>query len=135
MENNEDGILLEARANETEIMEFIIDGNLYGINAAKACEIMPSTPVHPMPRVHPAVEEIFKPRDIMATAVDPPEYFSGYTEPKGEKDPFIITSLNKIHIAFHVHTVVRTNHISWRDIQKLDNTVSGGTSGIATGTA
>ena len=41
MENNKDGILLETGTNEIEIMEFTIDGNLYGINVAKVREIMP----------------------------------------------------------------------------------------------
>ena len=121
MENNKDGILLETGTNEIEIMEFTIDGNLYGINVAKVREIMLSAPVHPMPHAHPAVEGIFKPRDIVITVVDLPEYLSGHTEPKGEKDLFIITNFNKMHIAFRVHTVVGISRISWRDIQKPDN--------------
>lgn len=60
MENNKDGILLETGTNEIEIMEFTIDGNLYGINVAKVREIMLSAPVHPA-HAHPAVEGIFKP--------------------------------------------------------------------------
>ena len=135
MENNKDGILLETGTNEIEIMEFTIDGNLYGINVAKVREIMLSAPVHPMPHAHPAVEGIFKPRDIVITVVDLPEYLSGHTEPKGEKDLFIITNFNKMHIAFRVHTVVGISRISWRDIQKPDNTVSGGADGVATGIA
>ena len=110
MENNKDGILLETGTNEIEIMEFTIDGNLYGINVAKVREIMLSAPVHPMPHAHPAVEGIFKPRDIVITVVDLPEYLSG-------------------------HTVVGISRISWRDIQKPDNTVSGGADGVATGIA
>ena len=113
MENNKDGILLETGTNEIEIMEFTIDGNLYGINVAKVREIMLSAPVHPMPHAHPAVEGIFKPRDIVITVVDLPEYLSGHTEPKGEKDLFIITNFNKMHIAFRVHTVVGISRISW----------------------
>ena len=111
MENNKDGILLETGTNEIEIMEFTIDGNLYGINVAKVREIMLSAPVHPMPHAHPAVEGIFKPRDIVITVVDLPEYLSGHTEPKGEKDLFIITNFNKMHIAFRVHTVVGISRI------------------------
>lgn len=51
MENNKDGILLETGTNEIEIMEFTIDGNLYGINVAKVREIMLSAPCTqcPMP--------------------------------------------------------------------------------------
>ena len=135
MENNKNGILLETGTNEIEIMEFTIDGTLYGINVAKVREIMMSAPVHPMPHSHPAVEGIFKPRDIVITVVDLPKYLSGEGEPKGEKDLFIITNFNKIFIAFRVHTVVGISRISWRDIQKPDNTVSGGPDGVATGIA
>ena len=34
-EEHNSGILLESGTNEIEIMEFTIDGNLYGINVAK----------------------------------------------------------------------------------------------------
>ena len=71
-------ILLETGTNEIEIMEFTIDGNLYGINVAKVREILMSAPVHPMPHSHPAVEGIFKPRDIVITVVDLPKYLSGH---------------------------------------------------------
>lgn len=135
MENNKNGILLETGTNEIEIMEFTIDGTLYGINVAKVREIMMSAPVHPMPHSHPAVEGIFKPRDTVITVVDLPKYLNGEGEPKGEKDLFIITNFNKIFIAFRVHTVVGISRISWRDIQKPDNTVSGGPDGVATGIA
>ena len=81
------------------------------------------------------MEGIFKPRDIVITVVDLPEYLSGHTEPKGEKDLFIITNFNKMYIAFRVHTVVGISRISWRDIQRPDNTVSGGADGVATGIA
>ena len=49
MDNSKSGILLESGTNEIEIMEFTIDGNLYGINVAKVREIMMSAPVRPMP--------------------------------------------------------------------------------------
>ena len=106
-------ILLETGTNEIEIMEFTIDGNLYGINVAKVREILTSAPVHPMPHSHPAVEGIFKPRDIVITVVDLPKYLSGREEEKGNKDLFIITNFNQMHIAFRVHTVVGISRISW----------------------
>ena len=77
MEDQKKGILLESGTNEIEIMEFTIDGNLYGINVAKVREIMLSAPVKPMPHAHPAVEGIFKPRDTVLTVVDLPKYLSG----------------------------------------------------------
>ena len=135
LEEEKKGILLESGTNEIEIMEFTIDGNLYGINVAKVREILMSAPVKPMPHAHPAVEGIFKPRDTVLTVVDLPKYLNGVSGPKGEKDLFIVTNFNKMFIAFRVHTVVGIRRISWKDIQKPDSTVSGGDEGVATGIA
>ena len=135
MEYSNSEILLETGTNEIEIMEFTIDGNLFGINVAKVREIMMSAPVRPMPHSHPAVEGIFKPRDIVITVVDLPKYLSGQEVEKRPKDLFIVTNFNKMHIAFRVHTVVGISRISWTDIQKPDKTVSGGPDGVATGIA
>ena len=133
MQNNK--ILLESGTNEMEIMEFTIGGNLYGINVAKVKEIMISAAVKPMPHAHPAVEGIFKPRDLVITVVDLPRYLLGVETEKGPKDLFIVTNFNKMNIAFRVHTVVGISRISWKDIQKPDKTVSGGNEGVATGIA
>ena len=136
LEDNKQGILLESGTNEIEVMEFTINDSLYGINVAKVKEILVSEPVKPMPHCHPAVEGIFKPRDIVLTVVDLPGYLTKV--PGGEKKPkdlFIITEFNKMNIAFRVHTVVGISRISWRDIQKPDKTVSGGEDGVATGIA
>ena len=84
MEYSDNGILLETGTNEIEIMEFTIDGNLYGINVAKVREIMMSAPVHAMPHSHPAVEGIFKPRDIVITVIDLPKYLSRQDGEKGD---------------------------------------------------
>lgn len=130
-----DGILLETGTNEIEIMEFTINDNLFGINVAKVREIMLSDTVKPMPHVHPAVEGIFKPRDIVITVVDLPKYLTGHECPKGPKDLFIITNFNKMFVAFRVHTVVGISRISWQDIHKPDNTISGGADGVTTGIA
>ncbi len=133
VENN--GILLETGTNEIEIMQFTIDDILYGINVAKVKEIIRSEPVKPMPHVHPAVEGIFKPRDVLITVVDLPYYVTGECSEKNEKDLFIITNFNNLHVAFRVHTVVGISRLSWKDISKPDKTVSGGDEGIATGIA
>ena len=129
------GILLESGTNEIEVMEFTINDSLYGINVAKVKEIIVSAPVKPMPHAHPAVEGIFKPRDLVITVVDLPRYLLGESGEKGPKDLFIVTNFNKMNIAFRVHTVVGISRISWQDIQKPDKTVAGGDEGVATGIA
>lgn len=134
-DQGKNGILLETGTNEIEIMEFTIDENLYGINVAKVREIMMCQPVKPMPHTHPAVEGIFKPRDTVITVVDLPKYLTGQEHRHEEKDLFIVTNFNKMHVAFRVDTVVGISRISWADIQKPDSTISGGADGVATGIA
>ena len=131
-ERNE--ILLESGTNEIEIMEFTIAGNLYGINVAKVDEIMLCQPVKPMPHTHEAVEGIFKPREIVITVLNLPRYL-GYETEMQEKDLFIITNFNKMHIAFRVHTVIGISRISWTAIQKPDKAISGKGESVATGIA
>ena len=127
-------ILLESGTNEIEIMEFTIAGNLYGINVAKVDEIMLCQPVKEMPHTHPAVEGIFKPRETVITVLNLPTYL-GYESELQEKDLFIITNFNKMHIAFRVHTVIGISRISWTAIQKPDKAISGKGESVATGIA
>lgn len=134
-QGSQTGILLETGTNEIELMEFTINGNLYGINVAKVREIIMSDKVKPMPHTHPAVEGIFKPRDILLTVVDLPMYLTGKPSEPNPKDLFIITNFNNLHIAFRVHTVEGISRISWQNIQKPDKTVTGGDEGVATGIA
>lgn len=133
-EKDKNEILLESGTNEIEVMKFTIDGNLYGINVAKVMEIMMSAPVKTMPHTHPSVEGIFKPRDVVLTVVNLPQYL-GHEMPAQERDIFIITNFNKMHIAFRVNTVVGISRISWADIQKPDKTINGGEEGVSTGIA
>jgi len=127
-------ILLETGTNEMEIMEFTISGNTFGINVAKIREIMMSCPVTPMPHSHPSVEGVFKPRDIVITVIDLPGYL-GLQSEISDKDLFIITNFNKMHIAFRVHTVEGIDRISWDKIEKPDTTIYGGDEGLVTGLA
>lgn len=131
--NEKGGILLESGTNEMEIMEFKINGNLYGINVVKVREIMIAAPVTPMPHSHPVVEGMFKPRDQVLTVVNLPMYLYSDKADVGEKDLFIITNFNNMYIAFRVHSVEGIVRLSWEDIQKPDKTISKGQEGVATG--
>ena len=111
-------ILLESGTNEIEVMQFTIFGELYGINVAKVLEIMMADKVKPVPHSHGAVEGIFKPRDILLTVINLPKYLTGDSGDKNERDLFIVTNFNKMHIAFRVHTVVGISRISWEGIAR-----------------
>ena len=128
-------ILLESGTNELEIMEFTIDGNVFGINVAKLNKIMKFEPVKPMPNSHPHVKGIFKPRDKIITVVDLPAYMGLPPTESTERNYFIITNFNKMEVAFLVHTVEGIHRISWDNIEKPDRTIYGGVEGLATGLA
>ena len=128
-------ILLESGTNEIEVMQFTIFGELYGINVAKVLEIMMADKVKPIPHSHDAVEGIFKPRETLLTVINLPKYLTGECGDKKDRDLFIITNFNKMHIAFRVHSVVGISRISWEAIQKPDKALTNGEDGVATGIA
>lgn len=124
-------ILLENGTNELEVLEFLLDGNAYGINVAKVKEIISYQKVTPVPNAHPSIEGIFMPRETMITAIDLKNCLQrGVSDEKGL---FIITNFNQLDIAFHVDNVVGIHRVSWKDIIKPDSTVSTSEEGIATG--
>lgn len=124
-------ILLENGTNELEVLEFTLDGNIYGINVAKVKEIIPYQDVTPVPNAHPSIEGIFMPRDIMITAIDLRNCLQRGESQKGGL--FIITNFNKLDIAFHVDSVIGIHRVSWNQIIKPDATISSVEDGVSTG--
>ncbi len=135
MENRSTEILLESGTNEFEIMEFTIGNQLFGINVAKVREIMRVMPIKPMQKSHPCIEGIFKPRDVVLTVIDLAGYLGLEQSENPDRDIFIVTSFNNQSYAFHVHTVVGIDRISWSQMKKPDKIIYGGDDGVATGIA
>ncbi len=135
IEANKTSILLESGTNEMEIIEFTIADEVFGINVAKVVEIMVAQPVKPMPNSHPVIEGVFKPRDEIITVVSLDKYLGLPTCELNGRDIFIVTHFNSLSFAFHVHTVVGIDRISWTAIKKPDKAVYGGQDGAATGIA
>lgn len=129
---SEQKILLESGTNELEIVEFKIGKTNFGINVAKVREIINYREVTPIPKTHPCVKGVFKPRDIVITAIDLPKYLNIEEQEQSEK-LFIITHFNKVFTAFQVHSVVGIHRFSWEEIQKPDSTLYGGGEGVSTG--
>lgn len=134
-QQNQTEILLESGTNELEIMEFTIAGEIFGINVAKVREIMMISPVKPMQKAHPVIEGIFKPRDEVITVIDLAKYLNLAPSNNKDHDIFIVTHFNNLNFAFHVHTVVGIDRISWTKMQKPDRIIYGGEEGVATGIA
>ena len=128
-------ILLESGTNELGVMEFTIGGEIFGINVAKVLEIMMACPVVPMQKAQKDIEGIFKSRDMLLTVIDLASYLGLPPSQNPRRDIFIITRFNNANFAFHVHTVVGIDRISWTEIKKPDRIIYGGRDGVATGIA
>lgn len=134
-ERKQTEILLESGTNELEIMEFTVGGELYGINVAKIREILRMAPIKPMQKSHPNVEGIFKPRDKVLTVINLAGYLGLPPSASPERDLFMVTNFNHQDFAFHVHTVVGIDRISWAQMKKPDAAIYGGKEGISTAIA
>ena len=124
-------ILLESGTNELEVLEFTLGDNHYGINVAKIREILQYMPVTPVPNTHPSVEGIFMPRDTMITVINLKNCLN--LPQTDEKGLFIITNFNKLNVAFHVDQVIGIHRVSWENIIKPDETLTGEHGSTATG--
>ena len=124
-------ILLESGTNELEVLEFTLGDNHYGINVAKIREILQYMPVTPVPNTHPSVEGIFMPRDTMITVINLKNCLN--LPQTDEKGLFIITNFNKLTVAFHVDQVIGIHRVSWENIIKPDETLTGEHGSAATG--
>ncbi len=125
-------ILLESGTNELEVLEFVINGNHYGINVEKVREILTYQEVTPIPNSHPCIEGIFMPRGDIITVIDLFQAL-GFDNDNKKNNFFIVTNFNNLNIAFDVETVLGINRVSWSEVVKPDATVSGPGTGVATG--
>ena len=131
----QNSILLESGTNELGVLEFVIAGNSFGINVAKITELMQAQPVQSMPNSHPFIEGVFQPRNEVYTIIDLALYLGLAPSEAPEKDIFVISSFNKVNVAFHVHAVESIHRISWEAIEKPDSIIYGGSEGVVTGIA
>ena len=129
MDNN---ILLESGSNELEVLEFVINGNHYGINVEKVREILTYQEITPVPNSHPCIEGIFMPRGEIITVIDLFQAL-GFSNIDKRNNFLIVTNFNNLNIAFDVQTVLGIHRVSWSEVVKPDATVSGPGVGVATG--
>lgn len=127
------GILLESGTNELEVIVFSIGEGTFGINVMKVREIINPVPVTKMPNGHPSVEGIIRLRDEVLPVVDLAHIIGFQPSQHPEQDKLIVAELNKIKVAFHVHSVSRIHRISWEQIEKptkLSQGLEGTTIGV-----
>jgi two-component system, chemotaxis family, chemotaxis protein CheV len=130
--NEHRGILLESGTNELEVIVFSIGEGVFGINVMKVREIINPIPVTKVPNSHPNVEGIIRLRDEVLPVVDLAKVIGVAPSVNPKQDRLIIAELNKMKVAFHVHSVSRIHRISWEQIEKPTR-LSGGLEGTTIG--
>ena len=118
-------ILLESGTNELEVIMFQIGTGTFGINVLKVREIINPLPITGTPNAHQNVEGVIRLRDEVIPVVNLAKVLNlpHSEDPKGDK--FIISELNQMKVAFHVHSVSRIHRISWEQIEKPDELSAG----------
>lgn len=126
-------ILLESGTNELEVLEFMVDGNHYGINVAKIREIISYTTLTPIPNGHRNVEGTFSTRGEAITVVNLARALGLNEKEDTQNDMFLITNFNGVNTGFHVHSVVGIHRVNWSQIIKPDRLISGTKESVVTG--
>lgn len=111
-------ILLESGTNELEIVMFKVGSGTFGINVLKVREIINPLPITETPNGHPHVEGVIRLRQEVIPVVNLAQVLNFPPSENPQQDKFIISELNKIKVAFHVHSVSRIHRISWEQIEK-----------------
>lgn len=129
--------VIESDSQTLQLMEFIVADGHFGINVAKVDEIMKYSqyPITAMPNANPFVEGIFRPRTDTMTVINLAAYMGLPPSEDEERDILIITKLNNVKTAFHVHGVKAIDQVKLTDIEKPDKTIYGEEESMATGVA
>lgn len=120
-------ILLEAGTNELEVVEFSIGDSLYGINVAKVREIIrfPKELVN-VPNSHESLEGIINLRDAVVPIINLPQHLGKEMGLKKEDTRIIISEFNKFIVGFWVDSVARIHRLSWKQVEKPSEMLTGG---------
>lgn len=113
-----DEILLESGTNELEVIMFQVGTGTFGINVLKVREIINPLPITHTPNAHEHIEGVIRLREEIMPVIDLAKVLKVPGSENPKEDKFIIGELNKIKVAFHVHSVSRIHRISWEQIEK-----------------
>lgn len=127
------GILLESGNNELEILEFKVNGSLFGINVAKVAEIICNREITLAPKSAEEVRGIFSLRGKPVSAIDLGRVLFGVDTVLKDRTIFIVTNFNDRNMAFIVDEVSMISRCRWSDISKPDSMVSNTKEGTITG--
>ncbi len=115
---NNSSILLSSGTNEVEIVEFVINNAVLGINVVKVKEIINAIEPVAMPMSHPCLEGIIQLRGDIIPVIDLAKFLGYEPSETPQADKYIVTEFNQGIYAFHVHHVSRIHRLSWEMIER-----------------
>ncbi|WP_100372962.1 chemotaxis protein [Bacillus sp. FJAT-45037] len=116
--NEHTDILLDSGTNELEVVMFKVGNGTFGINVLKVREIINPLPITETPNAHANVEGVIRLRQEVIPVINLAKVLNLPGSAHPEQDKFIVAELNKMKVAFHVHSVSRIHRISWQQIEK-----------------
>ncbi|TWI59248.1 chemotaxis protein [Halalkalibacter nanhaiisediminis] len=126
IQSDNNGILLESGTNELEIVMFKVAQGTFGINVLKVREIINPLPITDTPNGHAHVEGVIRLRQEVIPVVNLEKVLNLPASENPSQNKFIISELNQMKVAFHVHSVSRIHRISWEQIEKPSELSQGG---------
>ena len=126
-------ILLETGTNECEILEFVVDGNNYGINVAKVREILKYQELTPIPNCHPFIEGAFSKRGETVSVINLAKCLGLKESCNALGNRLLMTSFNGITTGFHIDEVIGIKRVNWANIMKPDSMINSSSGGIVNG--
>ncbi len=115
-----DNILLETGTGEVELLEFLVDGNHFGINVLKIKEIVRLDEVVPIPASAPAIAGKAALRNNLLTVVDlkvvlKNEKIASYKDSIG-----LLCEFNQTQVVFMVENVLGIKRFFWHELDNQD---------------
>ena len=128
-----EGILLEQGTNEFEMLSFVINNCVYGVNVSKVSEVIKYQHITPIPGTDTRICGIFMPRDEIISVVDLRYCLIQEKSTEENSEYMIICRFNKHSVAYPVDSVIGINRISWSELispSKVINSDEGVITGI-----
>lgn len=109
---------------QLEVMEFEVGKNTYGINIAKVREVIQYEMPTSSPDQHPCIEGIYMLRGEAVPIINLSKRLGTEDTSNPDRDLNIITTFNNLKVGLHVHRINGIKKLTWKDIEKPDETIS-----------
>jgi len=118
----ETDILLESGTNEVEILEFLLEGQPFGLNVHKvtAIEIFEPTRLTPLPETPPEIMGSLLFRDSTIPLIDASQVIGKESQENNDRPLVVTVEFNNFVCGLYVDGVNRIHRINWEQFEPLD---------------